>query len=269
MADLLHEVLEDRVLTITLNRPQARNALTVELIVQLHAAIVGAAVRDDVGAVVMTGAGSGFCAGGDVKLMSASPDAAAPASAPEQVLRLGAEMVLCLHRMGKPTIAMLRGAVAGGGMALALGCDLRFADETARFSYAYTRIALSGDFSINYLLQKWLGPTRAREFALSCSTVEAQEAEAWNLITRRVPSDALEAHVYRIARELANGPTQAMARIKANLDFAWENTPDDTAAVEARNFQACREAVAHGEAVRAFLEKRQPNFVNAALEGFQ
>ncbi|MBV9512012.1 MAG: enoyl-CoA hydratase/isomerase family protein [Caulobacteraceae bacterium] len=258
--DLVIETLQDRVLTLLINRPASNNALNSELNLRLHHAIASAARRDEVGAVVLTGAGRNFCVGGDMKVLSGPREPDAGAGGLDQALQRGGEMCLTLHQMGKPTFAMIRGAAAGGGLGLALGCDFRFADETAKFAYAYTRIALSGDFSTNYLLQKWLGPARARTFALCSEIVDAPEAERIGLISRCIASASLEAETYRLARDLANGPTAVLGRIKANLDACWEKAPDGALAVESCNFKLCSDSPDHREAVGAFVEQRPPRF---------
>jgi 2-(1,2-epoxy-1,2-dihydrophenyl)acetyl-CoA isomerase len=254
------EQLQGRVLTITLNRPEAKNAITPDLSIRLHEAVTRAAGDGRVGAIVLTGAGDAFCAGGDLKVMSQAKAATRQGPSSRELLELGAATAVALHRMPKPTIAMIRGAAAGGGLALALGCDLRIADESAKFTFAYTNIALSGDFGCAWFLDKWLGPARAREFCLLCPTIRADEALTLGLLNRVHPPGELEQQVYAMAERLANGPTDALGRIKANLDAAADLAQEEYLALEADNFLAGRESPEHGEAVRAFLDKRKPRF---------
>ncbi len=252
------ESLHERVLTITLNRPAARNAITPEMLPMLDGMLERAAASPHVGAIVLTGAGGAFCAGGDVKGMAA-PDRPDERQARKTMLD-SARTTLALHDMGKPTIAMLRGPAAGGGLALALACDLRLCDETARLTYAYTKIALPGDLAVNWLLVQVLGPARAREFAFRSPVVGAEEALELGLVHRVLPAGELEARTQALAAELANGSTAAIAEIKANLKAAVEEPRDVAVSREADSFIRCRAGADHREAALAFVEKRAPRF---------
>ena len=255
-------VLEEqagRVLTITLNRPEAKNAITSELNVALHASLIRAAENPSVGAIVITGAGGAFCVGGDVKSM-AKNKSEKPRYSTEQLLAMGAEAALMLHRMPKPTIAMISGAAAGGGLSLALGCDLRFAAPSAKLTFAYTRIGLSGDFAGTYLLQHWLGAAKAREFCLLCPVLDGQQALELGLLNGVYNEAELKTHVYTLAEKLANGPTRAIGRIKENLNNAIELPLEEYVRRESENFVACRDSDEHKEALRAFIEKHAPDF---------
>ncbi len=255
-AAVVTETLEGRVLTVTLNRPQRRNTITTELIEVLQAILGRAASDPEVRVLVLTGAGATFCAGGDVGGMDGG-NAATPARPVEmRDLLAGANTSLLLHRMPKPTIAMIRGAAAGGGLALAAACDLRLSADTARFTFAYTRLGLAGDFAATYLLEKLLGTTRAREFCLLCPVVGAEEALKIGLVTRVFAEADLESETYGLARQLASFPPHALGRIKANLDAAAELSPDEAVEREAETFLECLRTPDHREAVQAFLEKR-------------
>ncbi len=256
----LLEQLEERVLTLTLNRPAARNAIDADLAVRLSETVQRAAGDDRVGAIVITGAGGTFCAGGDVKGMAKSDGHEQRTLSVEELLLLGGRTVFTLHTMPKPTIAMIRGPAAGGGLALALGCDLRLADETAKLTFAYTRIGLSGDFGCAWLLQKWMGPARAREFCLHCPTIDAAQALSAGLVNEVHDPGTLPERVQEMARGLANGPTGAIGRIKANLDASSRLAPEDYLAFEADNFLTCRQSDEHREALGAFMAKRAPSF---------
>jgi 2-(1,2-epoxy-1,2-dihydrophenyl)acetyl-CoA isomerase len=254
----LLETLNDRVLTLTLNRPERKNALNPEMNNALLAILKRAEQDPAVGAVLLTGAGTTFCVGGDVGSMNGGGTVDAAELLPK--LQVGSEICLMLHRMAKPTIAMVRGAAAGGGLALAAACDLRICSDSAKFTYAYTKIGLAGDFAASFLMEKLLGTTRAREFCFFSPVVEAQEALRIGLVSRVVPDAELEAQAYALARQLANGPGFALAQVKANLNAAAELAPEAAVAREEKSFVECRQHPDHREAARAFIEKRAPVF---------
>ena len=251
--------LKERVLTITLHRPEAKNAITADLTVQLHGILSAAKTDTNVGAVVLTGTGKYFCVGADLKAMPLTPTQKRQYST-EELLQLGAEATQLLHQMPKPTIAMIRGAAAGGGLSLAMGCDFRFADTTAKFSFAYPNIGLSGDFAGSHFIQYWIGPSKAREFCLLSPVVDANEACSLGLIGKVLATEALEAHVFSIAHKLANGPSYALARIKQNLNNSANMTIEESVAQENRHFMECRASADHKEAISAFRENRPPDY---------
>jgi 2-(1,2-epoxy-1,2-dihydrophenyl)acetyl-CoA isomerase len=164
MENVLLQSREGGVLTLTMNRPERLNALTQEMLQELYDALSAAAVDGEVGAVVLAGAGRGFCAGGDVKAMAEAGGRRDSYDRRAQGLRQRMEVSRLLHEMPKPTIAMLRGPVAGAGLSLALACDLRIASDTARLTTAFAKVALSGDFGGSYFLTQLVGPAKARSF---------------------------------------------------------------------------------------------------------
>lgn len=252
------EALHDRVLTITLNRPERRNAIAPESTAVLRDVLERAASNADVGAIVLTGAGSNFCVGGDVGRMAVNKTFNAEETRAK--LDFAAQTVLLLRSCAKPTIAMMRGACAGGGLGFALGCDFRYGDETTKFSYAYTRIGLSGDFAVNWLLQDILGTVRAREFAMFCPVVAASEARSLGLLNEIFPADDLEARVMERARQLAHSSTLALGHIKKNLNAAAQLSQADAIATETETFIDCYQTADHRDAAQAFIEKRAPRF---------
>ena len=172
--------LDERVARITLNRPEARNALSDELTMALRQALTWAAEDDDVGAVLLTGAGGAFCAGGDVKAMGRRNESTEPPPSLEtqfQAMRARhREIAGALREMRKPSVAALPGAAAGAGLAIALSCDLRIAVRDAKLTTGYARIGLSGDYGIAWLLTRVVGPARARQLMLTSERVTADEA---------------------------------------------------------------------------------------------
>ncbi|MEM7004122.1 MAG: enoyl-CoA hydratase-related protein [Pseudomonadota bacterium] len=256
--------LQDRVAVITLNRPEARNALADPLTTNFRAALAWCAEADEVGAVLITGAGSAFCAGGDVKAMGQrNKTADAKPSLHQQFNDLRQrhhEIGGALTAMRKPTIAALPGAAAGAGMAIALACDLRIGSENAFLSTGYARIGLSGDYGIAWLLTRVVGPARAREFMLTCERINAEQALSVGLLNRMSSADQLNDDALAWARSMANGPQIAYGYIKDNLDEALYIDHATAIDHEADRLMKCRGTLDHREAVQAFAEKRAPEF---------
>ena len=251
---------QDGVLTITLNRPDSLNALTGAMLQGLYDAVLAAAADDAVGAIVLTGAGRGFCAGGDVKNMSSGSERAATMEARLDPLRQRMEVSRLLHDIPKPTIAMLRGPVAGAGMSLALACDMRFADPTVRMVTAFARVGLSGDFGGTWFLTRLVGPAKAKELYMASPAVTADEALRLGIVNRIVAADALAADTHAFTAGLANGPRIALAHIKRNLNAAETGPLAAALDLEALHHARCGMTEDHLEAAKAFVEKRQPIF---------
>lgn len=262
MTTELIEHLESGVLTLTLNRPERLNALTVPMTDALLDALRRAAVDTKVRAVLLAGAGRGFCAGGDVKAMADDEDAIRTLESRTLQLREHMECSRLLREMPKPTIAVARGAVAGAGLSLALACDLLIASDTAKLTSAFVKVGLSGDFGSTWFLTQLLGP-RARAFALLSPVVKAEEAMAMGLVTRVVPDAELDAEGLALAVRLAAGPSITLGHIKANLNVAEQGaTLAEALDHEAIRHIRCGMTEDHLEAAHAFVEKRAPKFVN-------
>lgn len=259
-ADILLTRREGRVLTLTLNRPERLNALTAGLHERLHTALAEAAEDDTVGAVVLTGAGRAFCSGGD---MGGSRDPSLPPPTLEQradeLLRHG-DSARLLHEMPKPTIAMVNGAAAGAGLALALACDLRVAARGAVLATAYARVAMSGDLGISYFLPRLVGGARARELLFLGSKPDADEALRIGLVNRVEEPAALAMAVQSLAAELAAGPAVALRYMKQNLVAAETGTLGEVLRQEAFGMARCGRTQDVKEAAAAFREKRPPEF---------
>lgn len=264
--DQLLVSVEQNVAVITLNRPEARNALSPELTGALRKAIAWAGQAEEIGALLLTGAGSAFCSGGDVKAMGKRPAGAEKAKPPsfedqyQEMRGRHHEIAGALHKMRKPTLAVLPGPAAGAGMSIALSCDMRFAAESAFLSTAYARIGVSGDYGMAWLLTRVVGPARARQLLLTSERVPAQRAYEIGLVTEVVADDQLQASALEYATQLANGPQVAYGYIKDNLDDAL--TIDHATAIdrEVDRFLKTRSTNDHKEAVKAFAEKRPPIF---------
>lgn len=258
--DVLLRQREGGVLTLTMNRPQRRNALNVEMTLQLREALQQAATDSSVRALVLTGAGDAFCSGGDVKSMAGNPMAAENAAERTRTLRFRAEASRLLHDMSKPTIALIGGAAAGAGLALALACDFRLARAGAKLTTAFAKVGLSGDFGMNYLLPRMVGQGRARELMMLSPVLSADEALALGLVHRVFAADEWSARCGEFVAALATGPTGAYGRIKRNLNAALEQdfpaSLDSESAVQVEGFSTAD----HREAAQAFVDKRTPRF---------
>lgn len=256
--------------TLTLNRPERLNALTLALAEQLHSALIECVRDPGIRVVVITGAGRGFCAGFDLSGGDAAPDALAERWSSEPIWwepeQLAARMIqdshipILLHRMPKPTIAAIRGAAAGTGLILAAACDLRIASETAVFKTAFASAGRCGDAGGSYLLTRLVGSARAREMYLLDEKISAQQALAMGLVTKVVPDDQLDAQTHTLAARFASGPSLAYAGIKRNLNAAEVGNLEETMAIEGP--ANARASLSHDgkEAARAFMEKRPPRF---------
>jgi len=254
--------VRERVATITLNRPAVRNALSDHLTPALRRMIRTMGEDPGVGALLITGAGKAFCAGGDVKGMGGDA-APSEASFEERVALLrDRQRTLTGGLVGlrKPTIAALPGPAAGAGLAIALACDIRIAAEAAMLTTGYARIALTGDYGISWLLTRLAGPARARELMFLGERIDARRAEALGLVNRVVPDADLQSEAFTLASRLAHGPGAAFAAIKDNLDHALTTGFLESLDFEAANMVKAARTDEHREAVRAFIEKRAPNF---------
>lgn len=261
------------ILTVTLNRPESKNAIdTVTQRLMLEA--FRDASRDPaIHVVILRGAGQSFSSGGDVRALGAPDpdDAIAQKWSSDPVwndlesrgdrLRHFMEASYLLHRMGKPTIAMVRGPAVGMGLSLALACDFRVASDTAFFMTGFARIGMCGDFGGSYFMTKLIGPSRTLELFMLNERVSAAEAVKLGLVNRLVPDAELEASTLDFAQRLARGPAVAQRYIKENVHTALDQTFEQYLEVEARNNVRCRLTEDCKEAMSAFAEKREPRFV--------
>ncbi len=261
MSDDLLEAVKDGVATLTLNRPERLNAMSGPMLDGLLEALPRLAEDAAVGAVVLTGAGRGFCAGGDVKAMAEGSEmGGVTLEERAQALRGRMEVSRWLHEMPKPTIAMVRGAAAGAGLSLALACDLRIAGDSARFGTAFARVGYSGDFGGSFFLTQLVGTAKARELYFTADLLDAQQALALGLVNRVIPDARLEEETLALATRLANGPRIALRYMKRNLNAAESGTLEELLDLEAWHHTRCGMTEDHREAAKAFVEKRQPVF---------
>ena len=253
----------DRVAVITLNRPDARNALSDALTGALRRQIHDRGRDAAVGALLLTGAGKAFCAGGDVKGMGGRAANTTPTTPDERFESMRArhhEIAGALRVLRKPSIAALPGPAAGAGLAIALACDLRVASRSAFVSTGYARIGLPGDYGIAWLLTRAVGPGRARELMLLGERIDMVRAEQLGLVNRVFEDEILHAEALALARQLAHGPAVAQRYIKDNLDEALEIDHATAIDNEAERLLRATGSEDHKEAVAAFVEKREPAF---------
>jgi enoyl-CoA hydratase/carnithine racemase len=256
-------VIRDSVATITLNRPEVKNAMSDNLTPALRTMIRTCGENPDVGALLITGAGKAFCAGGNVKGMGAHRDKKLEMSYEEKVADLQERQRLltgALASVRKPTVAALPGPAVGAGLALAMACDIRIAAQSAFVSTGYLRVALSGDYGIAWLLTRLVGTARARELMFTAERVDAARCEAIGLVNRVVADEKLQAEAFALAKAMAEGPTLALRYMKDNLDeallFDFATARDH----EAERLIRLTTTADHKEAVQAFIDKRKPVF---------
>src|SRR4051812_17288982 len=255
-------VVKDGVALITLNRPEARNAMSPDLTAALRQQIKQRGEDPDVGALLITGAGTAFCSGGDVKAMGGRGPRG-QMSFEERLSDLRwrqSNLTGALVAVRKPTIAALPGAAAGAGLAIALACDMRIAAKSAFCATGYARIGLSGDYGIAWLLTRTVGSARARELMFTAERVDAERCERIGLVNRLVEDAKLQDEALALARSLAEGPRLAYRAIKDNLDDALSIDYATALHRESERLVGASRTADHKEAVAAFVEKRKPVF---------
>jgi 2-(1,2-epoxy-1,2-dihydrophenyl)acetyl-CoA isomerase len=252
---------------VTLNRPDTLNAMNAELMDHLRDALLKLAHDRTVRCVVLRGAGTSFCAGGDVHMMVERRDDADTAPSVGSLMEdmhrdllRRSEASLLLAEMAKPTFAVLHGHVVGGGMCLALACDFRTAAESTRLRMGFVRNGLSGDFGISFLLSRAVGSVQARELLMLDPVLTAREALDRRLVTSICADHDLDTASSEFAERLAAGPTIAFGRIKDNLRLSATMTMAQAIEIEASNQRVPAMTADASEAGHAFVERRPPRF---------
>ena len=252
------------VLTLTFNRPEARNALSGDLLQAFGPQLSDAEMNPDVRCVVVTGTGNAFCAGGDVKAMSDvnTQGAASPLETLIQRQRLNQRSTSGrLNKMPKPTLAVIPGPAAGAGLSIALACDLRIMSSTAFMTTAFAKVGFSGDYGGTLFMSQLVGTAKARELYFLSERIGAEEAERLGLTNWVVAPEDLEQRAMEIAQKLANGPTVAFSYMKENLARALTSADvEDCMDLEASHHIHCGGTADHKNAVEAFIAKRAPVF---------
>ena len=248
---------------ITLNRPEARNALNPEMFQELGSAIQGC--RDpDMRAVIITGSGGSFCAGADVKDFVNQLENSGPEGLHQHLKHLAdafhRHVIIPIRQLDKPVIASIDGVAAGGGLSLAIACDLRVASDSARFLMAYGNIGATADGGSTYLLPRLIGTARAMELYLSDQPIGAQRALDLGLLNQVFPTAELERSTLELAARLAQGPTVAYGRVKALFDSSWDATFAGQLDAETEYISNITMTADFQEGIKAFAEKRSPRF---------
>lgn len=265
MSELL-QTLDEGLLTLTINRPKAYNTLNSAVSSELCDALNNAATDANVRCVALTGAGGIFSAGGDVG-DQASGNIGGDDADPEtrratmvKLIRDGMEMSTLLHEIPKPTVAIITGAAAGAGLAVALACDFRFCLDTAKLTTAFAKLGLSGDSGGTYFLPQLVGTAKARELYFLSDVITGQEAYDIGLVTKVANAETFEEESQAFVRRLAGMPTVALGLMKENLNAAEHVTLSDAFDLEAENIVRSMETEDHKAAAAAFMKKETVEF---------
>ncbi len=253
--------IEDRVGVITLNKPHKKNALGDVLTPALRQSLLDLEADDRVGCVLITGAGNAFCSGGDISGMGGdSSDDMTKAERIAGLTHKQETLTKRLHELSKITIAALPGAAAGAGFSIALACDLRVASENAFMTTAFANIGLSGDYGASWFLTRLIGLSKAKELFYTADRVSATEAASLGLINKVFPEASFRTDAMNYARKIANGPTEALGRMKLNLNQGLSQPLIDSLALEAKHMIESGSTTESREAIQAFMQKRAPVF---------
>jgi 2-(1,2-epoxy-1,2-dihydrophenyl)acetyl-CoA isomerase len=255
VADLRIEVA-DAVATVTLDRPDALNALTVPLKEELFGALGDIAADDGIRAVVLTGAGRAFCAGQDLR-ERLEPDALPLA---DEIRSRYNPIVRAMRELPKPIVGAINGVAAGAGASLAFACDIRLAAEGASFLLAFGRVGLIPDSGATWTLPRLVGWSKAAELALTTAPLGAADAERLGLVARVVPADELAGAAHDLAARLAAGAPRALALTKRALEASWDASFEEQLEREADLQGEAGATADHAEGIDAFLQRRTPEF---------
>jgi len=254
---ILYEVT-DAVATITLNRPEVRNAFNEQMAEELHAALKSVERDASVRCVVLTGAGAAFCAGQDLAVMRERGEGV---SFREHLGRTFNPIVTKIASLEKPIVAAVNGAAAGAGFGIALACDFRYASEKAKFLMAFIGIGLAPDSGTSFFLPRVAGLGRALEMAYTNEVVDAPTALSLGIANKVFPADQLMPATLEMAKKLAQGPTKGYGLTKRAMTRALGATLPEALEYEAHLQEVAGRSADHKEGVKAFLEKRSPHFI--------
>jgi enoyl-CoA hydratase/carnithine racemase len=256
---LLYDVSE-HIATITLNRPERLNALSPQMREELLVAVNASNSNDDVRVIVITGAGRGFCSGGDVKAMNERNESGAGTALEETMVPARDAAVLAMRDSRVPIIAAVNGAAAGAGMNIALACDIRIAADNAKFGQTFARRGLHPDWGGTYFLPRLVGMAKACELIFTGKMIDAAEALRLGIVTEVTAADALMPAVRALAAEIAAGPPIAIRLARRAMYRNADANLREALEYETFAQNLCRETEDSKEGVRAFVEKREPQF---------
>ena len=249
---------------LTMNRPEARNAMSGEMNQAMQEVLAEVELDKEIRCVVLTGAGKGFCAGGDVKGMASSGDGTVGDNTIDSAIHKQRVHQRAtsgkLFKMPKPTIAALPGAAAGAGLSYALACDLRVMSSSAIMTTAFAKVGFSGDYGGSYFMTQLLGSAKARELYYLSDRITADEALNLGLTNWVCDPEELMEKTMEIANRLASGPSVAYRYMKENLNRAMNGEVDDCLDLEATHHIHCGQTEDHRNATKAFVEKKEPVF---------
>jgi len=253
----------DGVGIITLDRPESRNSLTPDMVDEMGEAIE-ACKRNDVRSVLLNGTGAAFCSGADVKRFVEVLDNGGPEGLHQHISTMAdalhTKVVLGLRRLEKPVVAAINGVAAGAGFSLTLGCDIRYAGQSARFLMAYANIGATADGGSTYLLPRLVGSGRAMEIYLASQPISAQMALDMGLVNQVVEDEHLFRHAMETAVRLAQGPTLAYGKVKALFDQSWDKDIETQLNAETEALANSGLTADFQEGIKAFAERRQARF---------
>ena len=262
--DHLLAKIENGVGYLIMNRPDARNAMSMEMNEAMQKNIAKFELDNEVRCIVLTGAGKAFCAGGDVKGMSSRNKEGREEDTIDKAIHRQRDHQRAtagkLFKMPKPTIASLPGAAAGAGLSYALSCDLRIMSADSFMTTAFAKVGFSGDYGGTYFMSQLIGSAKARELYFLSERVSSEEALNLGLTNWVVESSKLEEKTKEIAEELASGPSVAYRYMKENLNRAINGEVDECLDLEATHHVHCGETIDHKNAVEAFVKKTKPVF---------
>ena len=265
MIDGTEELLVERegdIVTLTLNRPKVMNAMTSKMFADFGEICRQVNADSSIRVLVIDGAGGNFCSGADVGAQAARATGEEP-SVPLRNLRMIKSSALALHEIQHPVIAMVHGVAAGAGLNLALGCDLVYAADTARFSEIFARRGLTIDFGGSWVLPRRVGLHRAKELALLAEVIDAVEADRIGLVNRVVPENELDAYVNDVAERIAAGPPLALSMSKALLNNGAQTSMSQALEAEGQAQSTNFATNDVREAGQAWLEKRSAKFTGS------
>lgn len=261
-ASLILTDLSDGVLQITLNRPDVLNSFNRAMATELQAALGRAATDPEVRSVLLTGAGRGFCAGQD--LQEVLPEGDGPMPDISEVVRASYNpIILAIRTLEKPVVCAVNGVAAGAGANLAFACDLTIAAEEANFVESFSKLGLIPDTSGTFFVPRLAGPQRATGMFFLADKIPAAKAKEWGLIWDTVPLSHLAEATMHLAKALATQATRGFGLTKRAMNKSWANSLEQQLEVEAQHMQEAGRTADYEEGVRAFLEKRKPEYRGA------